>query len=76
MEVFSYSSLNSRCHYGKRVIPIFIPELRLEGIQLVAEKRYLVVEVAKTVNVGKSSLDKWDRQLKMSFIAAQVKQPR
>jgi transposase len=48
----------------KRTRSNFTPEFRLECAQLVVDKNYSVVETAQTMNVGKSSLDKWVRQLK------------
>jgi transposase len=48
----------------KRKRPNFTPEFRLECAQLVVDKNYSVVETAQTMNVGKSSLDKWVRQLR------------
>ena len=48
----------------KRKRSNFIPEFRLECAQLVVDKNYSVVETAQTMNVGKSSLDKWVRQLR------------
>ena len=48
----------------KRKRPNFAPEFRLECAQLVIDKGYSVVEAAQAMNVGKSSLDKWVRQLR------------
>ena len=48
----------------KRTRPNFTPEFRLECAQLVVDKNYSVVEAAQVMNVGKSSLDKWVRQLR------------
>ena len=48
----------------KRKRPNFAPEFRLECAQLVVDKGYSVVEAAQAMNVGKSSLDKWVRQLR------------
>jgi transposase len=48
----------------KRKRPNFTPELRLECAQLVVDKGYSVIEASQAMNVGKSSLDKWVRQLK------------
>ena len=48
----------------KRTRPNFTPEFRLECAQLVVDKKYSVVEAAQAMDVGKSSLDKWVRQLK------------
>jgi transposase len=48
----------------KRTKPNFTPEFRFECAQLVVDKGYSVLEMAKAMNVGKSLLDKWVRQLK------------
>jgi transposase len=42
----------------------FPPEFRLEAAQLVVDKNYTVREAAEAMNVGKSTMDKWVRQLK------------
>ncbi len=42
----------------------FTPEFRLETAQLVVDQGYSVREAAEAVNVGKSTVDKWVRQLK------------
>ncbi len=42
----------------------FSPEFRLEAAQLVIDQRYTVAAVATAMNVGKSTMDKWVRQLK------------
>ena len=41
----------------------FSPEYRLESAQLVVDQGYSVLEAAKAMNVGKSTMDKWVRQL-------------
>lgn len=43
---------------------LFSPEFRLESAQLVLDQNYSVVEAAQAMNVGKSTTDKWVRQLK------------
>ena len=48
----------------RRTRPNFTPEFRLECAQLVVDKGYSVIEASQAMNVGKSSLDKWVRQLK------------
>lgn len=48
----------------KRNRPNFTPEFRLQCAQLVVDKGHSVIETAKAMNVGKSSLDKWVRQLR------------
>ena len=48
----------------RKTRPTYTPEFKLECAQLVVDKDYSVVEAARAMNVGKSSLDKWVRQLK------------
>ncbi len=48
----------------KRKRPNFTPEFRLECAQLVVDKGYSLIEASQAMNVGKSSLDKWVRQLR------------
>ncbi len=45
--------------------PHYKPEFRLEVAQLVVDKGYSVREAAEAMNVGKSTVDKWARQLKL-----------
>lgn len=47
----------SRKHYPR--------EFRLEVAQLVVDQHYSVREAAALMNVGKSTVDKWARQLKL-----------
>ena len=42
----------------------FTPEFKLEAVQLVVEQNYSIREAASAMNVGKSIMDKWVRQLK------------
>ncbi len=42
----------------------FTPEFRLESAQLVVDQGYSIREAASAMNVSKSALDKWVRQLK------------
>lgn len=42
----------------------FSPEFRLEAAQLVLDQHYTVATAATAMNVGKSTMDKWVRQLK------------
>ena len=42
----------------------FSPEFRLEAAQLVLDQRYTVAAAATAMNVGKSTMDKWVRQLR------------
>lgn len=48
----------------KRTRRLFSAEFRLESAQLVLDQNYSVVEAAQAMNVGKSTMDKWVRQLK------------
>ena len=42
----------------------FTPEFRLEVAQLVVNQGYSIREAADAMSVGKSTVDKWVRQLK------------
>ena len=42
----------------------FTPEFRLEAAQLVVDKGYVVREAAEAMGIGKSTMDKWVRQLR------------
>ncbi len=48
----------------KKIRPNFTPEFRLESAQLVLDQGYSVKEAAEAMNVRKSTMDKWVRQLK------------
>lgn len=48
----------------KRTRRTFSPEFKLEAAQLVTDQGYTVVEAAKAMNVSKSAMDKWVKQLK------------
>ena len=48
----------------KRTRRTFSPEFKLEAAQLVVDQGYSMVEAAKAMNVSKSAMDKWVRQLK------------
>lgn len=49
---------------SKRTRPTFSPEFRLEAAQLVVDYGRTVKEAAEAMGVGKSTMDKWVRQLK------------
>ena len=49
---------------NKKTRPTFKPEFRLEVAQLVVNQGYSVREAAEAMNVGKSTVDKWVKQLK------------
>jgi transposase len=42
----------------------FTPEFKLEAVQLMVEQNYSIRQTASAMNVGKSIMDKWVRQLK------------
>jgi len=42
----------------------FTPEFKLEAAQLVVDQSYSIREAATAMNVGKSTMDKWVRQLR------------
>ena len=58
---------------SKRSRRRFDPEFRLEAAQLVVDQNYSIREAAEAMNVGKSSMDKWVRQLRQE---RQGKSPR
>jgi len=49
---------------NRKTRPTFTPEFRLEAAQLVTEKGYSIRDAAEAMGVGKSTMDKWVRQLK------------
>ena len=49
---------------SKRTRPTFSPEFRLEAAQLVVDQGRSVREAADAMGVGKSTMDKWVRQLR------------
>lgn len=49
---------------NKKIRPTFSPEFRLECAQLVLDQGYSVTKAAAAMNVGKSTMDKWVRQLR------------
>ena len=48
----------------KKIRRTFSAEFKLEAAQLVLDQDYTVLEAAEAMNVGKSTMDKWVRQLK------------
>ncbi|PMG45953.1 transposase [Shewanella sp. 10N.286.51.B7] len=48
----------------KRTRRLFSAEFKLESAQLVLDQNYSIVEAAQAMNVGKSTMDKWVRQLR------------
>jgi len=48
----------------KRIKRNFTPEFRLEAALLVVEKNYSVADAANAMEVGKSTMDRWVRQLR------------
>ncbi len=53
----------------------FSPEFKLEAAQLVLDQYYTVAAAAMAMNVGKSTMDKWVRQLKEEC-AGKSRKPR
>ena len=49
---------------SKRTRSTFKPEFRLEAAQLVVDQNYSIREAADAMGVGKSTIDKWVRQLR------------
>jgi len=49
---------------AKRTRARFTPEFKLESAQLVLDQGYSILEASKAMSVGKSTMDKWVRQLK------------
>ncbi len=48
----------------KRTRPTYSPEFRLEVAQEVVDKGRSVKDIAESLGLGKSTVDKWARQLK------------
>lgn len=48
----------------RRTRRAFTPEFRLEAAQLVVEQNYSIREAAEAMGVGKSTMDKWVKQLR------------
>ncbi len=48
----------------KHIRRLFSAEFKLEAAQLVLDQNYSVTEAAQAMNVGKSTMDKWVRQLR------------
>ncbi|WP_139151798.1 IS3 family transposase [Shewanella colwelliana] len=57
----------------KRTRRLFSAEFKLESAQLVLDQNYSIVEAAQAMSVGKSTMDKWVRQLREE---RQGKQPK
>ncbi len=57
----------------KRTRRLFSAEFKLESAQLVLDQNYSIIEAAQAMNVGKSTMDKWVRQLREE---RQGKQPK
>jgi transposase len=49
---------------SKRTRPTFSPEFRLEAAQLVVDQGRSIREAADAMGIGKSTMDKWVRQLR------------
>ncbi|GIU43759.1 transposase [Shewanella algidipiscicola] len=57
----------------KRTRRLFSAEFKLESAQLMLDQNYSIVEASQAMNVGKSTMDKWVRQLRED---RQGKQPK
>jgi transposase len=53
--------------------PHFKPEFRQEVAELVVDKNYFIREAAEAMGVGKSTVDKWARQLRQERNGSDVK---
>lgn len=53
-----------RTRRTRRTRRLFSAEFKLEAAQLVLDQNYSVTEAAQAMNVGKSTMDKWVRQLR------------
>ena len=49
---------------SKRTRPTYSPEFRLEVAQEVVDKGRSIKEVSQSLGLGKSTVDKWARQLR------------
>lgn len=49
---------------NRKTRPTFSLEFRLECAQLVVDQGYSIAKAAQAMNVGKSTMDKWVRQLR------------
>ena len=58
---------------NKKTRPTFSPEFRLECAQLVVDQGYSVAKAAQAMNVGKSTMDKWVRQLREERVGVRPK---
>jgi len=57
----------------KRTRRLFSAEFKLESAQLVLDQNYTIIEATQAMNVGKSTMGKWVRQLREE---RQGKQPK
>lgn len=48
----------------RKIRTTYSQEFKLEAAQLVVDQNYSIREAAEAVNVGKSTIDKWARQLR------------
>ena len=53
--------------------PTFTPEFRLEAAQRVVDQNYSIRQAAEAMGVGKSTMDKWVRQLRTERAGGQLK---
>ena len=53
----------------------FTPEFKLEAAQLVVDQNYSIREASAAMSVGKSTMDKWVRQLRNERSGATANHP-
>ena len=51
----------------KRIKRTFSADFKLEAAQLVTEQNYTIKDAAEAMGVGKSTMDKWVRQLRQEY---------
>jgi len=51
----------------------FTPEFRLEAAQLVVDQNYKIKAAADAIGIGKSTMDKWVRQLRIERVTTNAK---
>lgn len=68
--------VHNQWKYHKAYENNFQSKIKLEAAQLVVEQGCFVVEAAKAMNVSKSAMDKWVRQIKQEIQGITPKQQR
>ena len=57
----------------KKTRPTYTPEYRLKTVKLVTEQHYSIIEAAKHMEVGKSTVDKWVRDYRLGRSTGTIK---